>query len=96
MLQPVDYPAPLRLLYDWQTLAAAVLAIIAALIAAWPVWKQIKLSKVQSAVMSRDALVTRLAIMESRRNSAREKIGSATAVVVGLREPNEDEDKPLI
>lgn len=94
-MQPADYPPLIKLLYDWQALAAGLLALGAAMVAALPVWRQIKLLKVQSAVMAREALLTRLSVIESRRNATSDRIGGTTALFVGLREPYEDEDQPL-
>ena len=36
-----EYTGLCKLLYDWQTIVAALLAILAAIIATFPVWQQL-------------------------------------------------------
>jgi hypothetical protein len=65
-----EYAGIWKLLYDWQTIITGALAIVAALVAAWPVWRQLKRLKVQSAIMGRDVLAKRVADVESRKNES--------------------------
>ena len=100
-MQPTEYSGFLKVVYEWQTLVGAVLAgalaLLAAFLAAWPVWRQLKALKVQSAVLSRDVLTTRLRALEARRNATREKIGSVTGAFMEIRQPYEEEgDAPDI
>ena len=88
----VDYTGAWKLLYDWQTVGTGLLALLAAYIAARPVWRQIRSLQIQSAVMVRDTLTMRVAAVESRRDTTLEKIEGITR---GLRRGmyiNEDED----
>jgi hypothetical protein len=76
---PSEYAEAWKLLYDWQTLITGVMALVAAGIGAWLVWRQIRSLEVQSAVMTRETLVMRVAATESRREVTRQKMRSITA-----------------
>jgi hypothetical protein len=74
-----DYTGAWKLLYDWQTLATGLLALLAASIAAWPVWRQIRNQQLQSAVMAREVLLMRIAAIEARRDTTRKKLDGVTS-----------------
>jgi hypothetical protein len=67
-----------KLFYEWQTLVTGLLALLAAYIAARPVWRQITSLQIQSEVMARETLIMRVTAIESRRDATRKKIESIT------------------
>jgi hypothetical protein len=73
-----EYVGVWKLLFDWQTLITGGTAIVAASIAAWPVWRQLKRLNVQSAGMARDILARRISDIELRRNATRLATGKIT------------------
>jgi hypothetical protein len=75
---------------DWQTLITGLLALLAAYFAARPVWRQLTSLQIQSALMERDTLITRVAAIESRRDIAREKIEAITRRLTGGMFVSED------
>ena len=93
-MTPSEYAGAWKLLYDWQTLITGILALIAAGLAAWPVWRQLTSLKLQSAVMQRDTLVLRLGALESRRDATRHKMRSITAEFIPQLHPNHDSKGP--
>lgn len=56
--------------YNYQTLLTGLIALVAALIAVAPVVRQLSLSRLQSAIMTRDVLGKRLSETEARRTRA--------------------------
>jgi hypothetical protein len=66
-------------LHDWQTLVTGLLALLAAYIAARPVWRQIRSLQIQSAVTERETLTIRIDAIESRRDTTRKRIVSITS-----------------
>jgi len=68
----------LEFLNKWQTLIAGVFAIIAAFIAVAPVWSQLKVSEIQSAITSREALSKLLTELEERKCKTREVVDKLT------------------
>lgn len=54
--------------YAWQTLITGLLALLAAYLAGRPVWRQLTSLQIQSALMERETLTTRVAAIESRRD----------------------------
>ena len=91
-----DYAGAWKLLYDWQTLVTGLLALLAAFIAARPVWQQIRSLRIQSAVMARDTLIMRIAAMESRQTTTRENIDRITRDFMRTIHPSEYEAVPDI
>ena len=73
-----EYTGIFKYLYDWQGLIAGVIALMAAYVAARPVWRQLTLSV-------RDTLIGRLAAMESRQETTRELMSSITDLVSRFR-----------
>jgi hypothetical protein len=65
---------------DWQTLIAGAFALIAALIAAYPVRKQLLKMNLQSAIMSRNVLSQRLSDIEIRKRETKELLESITTM----------------
>jgi hypothetical protein len=84
---PSEYAGAWRLLYDWQTLITGVMALVAAGVAAWLVWRQIRSLEVQSAVMARETLVMRVAAIESRREITHQKMSSITTEFMARLHP---------
>jgi hypothetical protein len=74
-----DYVGSWKILYDWQTLITGALAVLAAWVAARPVWEQLKTLQVQSEVMARDTLITRVATLELRRDATKTHLTSITS-----------------
>lgn len=64
-----EYTGIWKLLYDWQTLITGGTALVAALVAGWPMWRQLKHLNTQSAVLAREAIAKRIADIEIRRNA---------------------------
>lgn len=64
-----------QLIYNYQTLIAGGVAIVAAYIAARPVWHQLKLNQTQANGVLRDMLIDREADLKKARASVAEKIG---------------------
>jgi hypothetical protein len=93
-MAPSEYTGVWKLLYEWQTLTTGVLALIAASLAAWPVWRQLRSLKVQSAVVARDTLVMRVAAIESRRDATRQKMRSITAEFMARLHPYDNGTEP--
>jgi hypothetical protein len=91
-----DYTGALKLLYDWQTLVTGLLALLAAIIAARPVWRQIRSLQIQSAVMARDTLLMRVAALEAQRDTTRTRITGITSDFVRRIYPYEWETEPDI
>jgi hypothetical protein len=91
---PSEYAGAWKLLYDWQTLITGVMALVAAGVAAWLVWRQIRSLEVQSAVMGRETLVMRVAAIESRREITRQKMSSITTEFMARLHPYEDGGEP--
>ena len=60
-----EYSGIFKYLYDWQSLIAGLIALIAAYVAARPVWRQLMLS-------ARDTLIGRVAAIESKQVTTRE------------------------
>jgi hypothetical protein len=82
-----------RFIYDYQSLLAGGVAVGAALFALIPVYDQLQLSRLQSAVMSRDVLVKRLTTTEARRNAALRQSKSMTSDLESILFPG-DADVP--
>ena len=91
---PSEYAGAWKLLYDWQTLITGVMALVAAGVAAWLVWRQIRSLEVQSAVMARETLVMRVAAIESMRETTRQKVSSITTEFMAPLHPYEDGGEP--
>lgn len=89
-----DYTGIWKLIYDWQTLITGVLAVIGALIAARLVWRQLRSMEIQSALMVRDTLVTRVATIETRRDTTHQKMRTITAEFMGRLHPYDDGEGP--
>ncbi len=89
-----DYTGTWKLLYDWQTLITGVLALVAAIVAAWPVWRQLRSLKVQSAVMQRETLVMRITSIEARRAETRQKMRRITTEFMARLHPYDDGEGP--
>lgn len=79
-------------LKDWQTLIAGFLALGAAGIAVYPVWKQVLKMNLQSAIMSRNVLVNRSLELEKRRNSTRTLLDDMATDFVRAVFPFDPED----
>ena len=80
---------------DWQAFITGLLALLAAYIAARPVWRQLTSLRIQSAVMVRETLTTRVAAIKSRRDITREKIEAITrGLTSGMFVSDEDVDYP--
>lgn len=69
-------------LKEWQTLIAGGLAIVAAVIAAHPVRKQLSRMNIQSSIMARDVLVRRLSACEGRQAKSKELLSGITSEFV--------------
>lgn len=54
-------------IFNYQTLIAGALALIAASIAAMPVFKQVRIAQTQSALLTREVIINRLTHVEARR-----------------------------
>jgi len=84
-------------LYEWQTLVAGLvagmLALLAAFIAAWPVWRQIRSLRIQTAMITRDNLTTRITAMESRRDTTWKRIDGITSDFMRGIYPDHDDDE---
>jgi hypothetical protein len=80
-----EYTGYWRIIYDWQTLIAGALAVfvavVAAFVAAWPVWRQLSSLRLQSAIAVRDSLTSRVASAEARRASMLQPMMSITEVL---------------
>ena len=93
------WPADLTwytLLYSWQSLIAGLIAIIAAIIAAVPVWRQFKLLRIQSEVNSRAVLVMRVSAAESRRDTTRQKLSFTNEFISAVHQDEGDDGQPDI
>jgi hypothetical protein len=66
------------LLREQGSFVAGILALLAAFIAALPMWRQLKVLKVQTALARREALVARLNALASRREVARQALAKIT------------------
>jgi hypothetical protein len=71
-------------------------ALLAAFIAAWPVWQQIRSLRIQSAVMARDTLIMRIAAIELRQSTTRQNIDRITRDFMRTIHPYEYEAVPDI
>lgn len=56
-----------QIIYDYQTLIGSGVAIGAALLAAWPVWRQLRQNRIQTAAITRDFLQDRINATDSQR-----------------------------
>jgi hypothetical protein len=65
-------------LYHWQTLVTGLLAIVAALIAAHPVRRQLLKMNIQASIMAREVLAKRLSASESRRAKTKKLLDEIT------------------
>jgi hypothetical protein len=61
-----------EVLKDWQTLVAAIIALVAAVVAVRPVWQQLAEMRVQSTIQTHEMLRQRLLIVEEDRRLAYE------------------------
>ena len=59
--------ATISVIYDYQALIAGLLAIAAAFIAAWPVWRQLNQMRLQTNAVFREFLLDRIRSMRGRR-----------------------------
>jgi hypothetical protein len=89
-----EYAGVWKLLFDWQTLITGGTAIVAASIAAWPVWRQVKRLNVQSAGMARDVLARRISDIELRRNATRLATGKITTEFIADLYRGDPEGEP--
>lgn len=64
--------------YNYQSLVAGVLAVGAAILALLPVYGQLELTRLQSAIMTREVLVKRLKETEGRRARAKSDLEKIT------------------
>lgn len=67
-----EYHGAIKFLYEWQSFLAGLLAIVAAILAAKPVWGQLKVLRVQTAAAARDTLNKNLQEIEERRKASEE------------------------
>lgn len=65
-------------IYNFQTLIAGVLALLAALVASLLVFEQIRVARVQSSAMTRDVLIQRLRNVGARKRTVASIVGSIT------------------
>lgn len=77
-IAPIEIGSICAAVKDWQTLITGGMAIIAALIAAHPVRKQLTIMAIQSSIMSRQVLSDRLLASQKRRSETKETIKSIT------------------
>ena len=78
--------------YDWQTLITGVLAILAALIAARPVWRQLTILQLQSEAAARETLIMRVAAINSRRETTRREVQHITDEFIAY---SRDDETPV-
>jgi hypothetical protein len=65
--------------YNWQTLFTGLLAVVAAFIAAQPMWRQLSKINIQASIMAREVLAKRLSAFESRRIQTKKLLDEITS-----------------
>jgi hypothetical protein len=85
-----------KFLYDWQTLVTGGVAIVAAIIAVRPVWKQLQHMSVQSGIMAREVLSQRLLITEKRGTDTAGALSSVTDELLNHMYPGQEVTEPII
>jgi hypothetical protein len=71
--------SPYVFLKEWQTLIAGILALVVAIFALRPVWRQVAKMNIQSSIMARDVLARRLSQTEARMQENAAAVSSITS-----------------
>ncbi len=85
-----------RFVYDYQSLVAGGLALLAALVALLPVYDQVGLARVQSAIMTRQILGRRVLETEARQHAAKQSLAAITTAFLQAIYPGDPDGEAEI
>ncbi len=85
---------PDNVIYHYQTLITGIGALLAAVVAGWPVWRQLRMMRTQSEAMLRDIIVQRIKETEGRSKRLQELTSKLRSVREELYHFSWSEEKP--